>query len=153
MYTSGLIPHTQDAEDSEPRPRVPMPRPYPRPIDQQARPMVEHIRQHREPGQLYLIPPQLQTFRLAAGISIFVDWKTVPFGDEGVLEWYRRYRLAESFYEAQPAQRWTMLATLVQNERITHVVLHTETLGEMKPPSYVVETFRSPVYTVYKIRP
>jgi hypothetical protein len=121
-------------------------------VDQKARPMVEHIRQHREPGQLYLVPPQLQTFRLAAGIPIFVDWKTVPFGDEGILEWYRRYRLAEAFYETQPALRWTMLATLVQNERVTHVVFRTETLGDVEPPSYVVERFRSPAYTVYAVR-
>jgi len=121
-------------------------------VDQNARPMVEHIRQHREPGQLYLVPPRLQTFRLAAGIPIFVDWKTVPFGDEGVLEWYRRYRLADAFYEASPAQRWATLTTLVQNEKITHVVFHTETLGDVVPLSHVIETFRSPVYTVYEVR-
>jgi hypothetical protein len=121
-------------------------------VAQDARPMMDHVRQNQASGQLYLIPPQIQTFRIATGVPIFVDWKTVPFGDKEVLEWYRRYRLAESFYAARPEERWTMLATLVQNERITHVVCRTETLGEAEPPSYVVERFRSPVYIVYEVR-
>lgn len=46
-----------------------------------------------------LIPVDLQRFRLATGVPIYIDFKSVPYADDEVLEWYRRVRRAEAWYE------------------------------------------------------
>lgn len=46
-----------------------------------------------------LIPVDLQRFRLMTGVPIYVDFKSVPYAPEEVLEWYRRMKQAESWYE------------------------------------------------------
>lgn len=46
-----------------------------------------------------LIPVDLQRFRLVTGVPIYVDFKSVPYADAEVLEWYRRVRAAEAWYE------------------------------------------------------
>lgn len=42
-----------------------------------------------------VIPVDLQRFRLATGVPIFVDFKAIPYKDTDVLEWYKRLRFAE----------------------------------------------------------
>jgi hypothetical protein len=68
-----------------------------------------------------LIPVDLQRFRLLAETPIYIDFKSVPYKDVEVLEWYRRLRLADGWYErnswADPAVRQA-----VTLEGITHIV-------------------------------
>jgi len=47
------------------------------------------IRGQLVPGQLWLIPSRLQTFRLATAAG-YVDYKSHPYKDVEVLEWRRR---------------------------------------------------------------
>jgi hypothetical protein len=47
-----------------------------------------------------LIPVDLQRFRLATGVPIYIDFKSVPYADAEVLEWYHRVRQAEAWYAA-----------------------------------------------------
>jgi hypothetical protein len=117
------------------------------------RPLVEYVREHRKSGQVYLIPLRMDRFRLAAGVPVFVDWKTVPFGDVAVLEWYRRYQLADSFYKSPPHRQWAMLEKLTKEEGITHVVLPSKTVADLQSRSEVQEAFRSQSYTLYEIGP
>jgi hypothetical protein len=121
-------------------------------VDGNMRPLVEHVRRQLKSGQLYLIPLRMQTFRLATGAPIFVDWKTVPFGDLAVLEWYRRYQLADLFYKSQSKQKWAMLVKLAKEEGITHVVLPTDTFRDLPISSEFTQTFQSQNYTIYEIR-
>ena len=46
-----------------------------------------------------LIPVDLQRFRLDTRAAIFVDFKSVPYADVEVLEWYRRCKLVEAWYK------------------------------------------------------
>jgi hypothetical protein len=69
-----------------------------------------------------LIPVDLQRFRLLAEAPIYVDFKSVPYKDMEVLEWYRRLRLAEMWFESSG---WASTDTraAMAHEGVTHVVL------------------------------
>ncbi len=43
-----------------------------------------------EVDAVFLIPPNMENFRLAAGRAVVVDWKSTPFAPVEVEEWYRR---------------------------------------------------------------
>jgi hypothetical protein len=45
-----------------------------------------------------LIPVDLQRFRLMTGTPIYVDFKSVPYAPDEVLEWERRMRQVEQWY-------------------------------------------------------
>src|SRR5439155_27205481 len=72
-----------------------------------------------------LIPVDLQRFRLATGAAIYVDFKSVPYADVEVEEWYRRVLQVEAWYTEtdsdKPAPREQLL-----KEGITHVAVPRE---------------------------
>src|SRR6185369_7310634 len=43
-----------------------------------------------QPGNLYLIPTNLELFRLAAKVPILVDYQSNPYKDTDVVEWFKR---------------------------------------------------------------
>jgi hypothetical protein len=53
-------------------------------------PIVEYARTQTPQDAVFLTPPNYGLFRLAAQRAIVVDWKSMPFQDEGMLEWWRR---------------------------------------------------------------
>lgn len=63
------------------------------------------VREHTEPDAIFVIPIELQRFRLYARRSIVVDWKGYPFRAEDVTEWFRRISMvcgvqtARSFHD------------------------------------------------------
>lgn len=79
------------------------------------------------PDQTYLIPPKLQEFRLATGAPAFVDFKSIPYHDREVLEWYERIRLAQFFYRDDPVfVDCGLLGAIDERQAITHVLLGPE---------------------------
>ena len=94
-----------------------------------------------------LIPVDLQRFRLATGTPIFVDFKSVPYLDNEVLEWQRRMKQCEAWYEGD----WSAFGS-VQELRaagITHVVAPAA-----KPikADGLIEVHADPAYIVYEVR-
>ena len=75
---------------------------------------------HKSQSDLYLTPVKMQDFRLATGAPAFVDFKSIPYQDTDVLEWYRRVRLADRFYASEDC---SLLERLVREEGITHIVM------------------------------
>ncbi len=59
-----------------------------------------YVASHRKPGETYLVPVKMQDFRLAAGASVYVDFKSIPYQSDEVLEWYHRVQLADQFYKS-----------------------------------------------------
>ena len=74
-------------------------------------------------GDLYLTPIKMQDFRLETGAPVFVEFKSIPYKDTDVLEWYRRVRLANRFYANGSCD---LLEKIARDEGITHVVLDSE---------------------------
>jgi hypothetical protein len=94
-----------------------------------------------------LIPVDLQRFRLATGTPIYVDFKSVPYLDTEVLEWQRRMKQCEAWYDGD----WGALGR-VQELRaagITHVVAPAA-----KPiqAAGLIEVHADPAYIVYEVR-
>jgi hypothetical protein len=110
--------------------------------------VLEYVREHRQPGDVYLIPArfpkpnpprgvysatfakppgenavvyfELARFRLATGARLFVDFKSIPYRDVEVLEWHRRVTKCVEWF-SQPAWSPATVAA-VKAEGITHVV-------------------------------
>ena len=71
------------------------------------------------PGDTFLIPLKMQDFRLATGAPIYVDFKSIPYQDKEVLEWYRRVLLVDKFYKEGDCSNLANLA----EEGITKLVV------------------------------
>jgi len=84
----------------------------------------------REPGQVYLIPPRLQDFRLVTGAPAMVDFKSIPYRGDQVLEWYDRLRLADLIYRDRAEQvNCERLADAAREYGVTHLLLDDDILG------------------------
>jgi hypothetical protein len=94
-----------------------------------------------------LVPVDLQRFRLHTGARIYADFKSVPYKDVEVLEWLRRMKQTEAWYDGD----WSAPERLqeLRGEGITHVVTPAD-----KPLSapYLEEVHSDPAYIVYRLK-
>ena len=70
-----------------------------------------------------VIPPSLQRFRLATGVPIFVDFKSIPYKDVEVLEWRRRLSFAQDVQEKMHRGDQAGALRALRECGITHVVV------------------------------
>lgn len=91
-----------------------------------------------------LIPVDLQRFRLATGVPIYVDFKSVPYADDEVLEWHRRVAQAETWYATA---EWD--AAALRREGITLVVSPAD-----KPLTawFLEPVYSDEAYHLYRVR-
>jgi len=95
-----------------------------------ARRALAFVESQREPGQVYLIPPRLQDFRLVTGAPAMVDFKSIPYRGDQVLEWYDRLRLAELIYRDRVEEvNCERLADAAREYGVTHILLDDDLLG------------------------
>jgi hypothetical protein len=85
-------------------------------------PLMDYVARNHASGEEYLTPTKMENFRLTTGSPVYVDFKSIPYKDSDVLEWYRRLQLADRFYKQQDC---SMLPGFSQ-EGVTHVVLEYE---------------------------
>lgn len=84
--------------------------------------LIGFVRSTLRKGQVWLVPTNLQWFRLATGAPIVVDRKSHPYRDVEVLEWKRRMRLVDAYYGEFGPGRHARLVQLVADYGVTHVV-------------------------------
>jgi len=106
-----------------------------------------HIYTHKSAQDTYLTPVKMQDFRLFTGAPVYIDFKSIPYKDSDVLEWYRRVRLADRFYETKDCEVLQALA----GEGVTHAVLARADLPLACP--LIEETYRDPDFSVYRLLP
>lgn len=92
-----------------------------------ASPVTEFARKHSNQHDLWLVPTrdnQFDSFRLTSGSPVLINWKTHPYKDVEILEWYRRNKDAESFYqnEAGPSGA-AILRKLHFKYGVTHAIV------------------------------
>jgi hypothetical protein len=114
--------------------------------------MMNHVKQNKSSGQVYLIPTRdnkFDEFRLYTGAPVYINWKSHPYQDLEVVEWYNRNQLAEEFYNSESPTACSVLQELSSNYQITHVVLDLE----QSAPACdgLQETYRDERYAVYAI--
>lgn len=81
--------------------------------------VMAYISAHKTADDTYLVPVKMEAFRLATGAPVYVDFKSIPYHDSEVLEWYRRYQLAHRFYQDSNCD----LLPDFKKEGVTQVVL------------------------------
>ncbi len=98
------------------------------------RPMMDFVQKTKQSGDTYLIPfdvseitkdrkfRNLEKFRLYTGVPIFVNFKSHPYKDVEILEWYKRILIAQRFYEAKDNTSCDLLKDISVNYRVTHVI-------------------------------
>jgi hypothetical protein len=69
-----------------------------------------------------LIPIEMQPFRLKTGAPIFVDYKSIPYKDTEVREWYDRLHLSLRVHASKGKDFHKALAAVQARSPITHVV-------------------------------
>ena len=114
--------------------------------------VISYARMHSGREQTYLIPLNLERFRLAAGLPVFVDWKCCPYRSSEIIEWYDRVRLARAFYEAKNSTDAIVAWTNIQEHaRVTHVIVEGKT-NHLRGIVQARFKFRDSEHVVYEIR-
>ena len=98
-------------------------------------------------GDVYLIPPELERFRLRTGAPVVADFKSHPYKDREVLEWFARLRLVEAFYGSNGD--CAILGALGERYGVTHVVFDERVRGARCPG--LESVYSDPIFDVYRL--
>ncbi|MEW5872623.1 MAG: DUF6798 domain-containing protein [Chloroflexota bacterium] len=107
--------------------------------------LLAYVAQHKAPGEVYLIPTKMQDFRLVSGAPAYVEFKSIPYRDADVLEWYRRIQLSERVYKREDCGALASLA----EEGVTQVVLPAESQAAACPA--LREVYADGQYGLYRL--
>jgi hypothetical protein len=113
------------------------------------RPMMAYIAANKLSGSVYLIPLDMQDFRLETGAPVYIEFKSIPYKDIEVLEWYRRVAAAGNLYRAPMKRTGCKILSQLYQEGVTNVVLpydHT-----VMTCSNLVMQFGDESYQVYQL--
>ncbi|HSQ54458.1 MAG TPA: DUF6798 domain-containing protein, partial [Gemmata sp.] len=94
------------------------------------------------------IPVDWQRFRLHSGACLYVDFKSVPYKDSEVLEWLRRMKKCEEWYQGD----WNASNVRhdLMEEGVTHVIA---TRDHPIKADYLEEVlFNDPNYLIYRVK-
>jgi hypothetical protein len=112
--------------------------------------LYRYVEMNKQAEDVYLTPIDMQDFRLATGGAAYVDFKSIPYQDQEVIEWHRRVLRASDFYRrkrinCQDLKDW------IQAEEITQLIL----TNDQKEPdcAFLQETFRNDNYRLFKFSP
>ena len=87
-------------------------------------PISNLIKDHEKDITRILIPAKLEQIRLNTGLPIFIDWKSAPFKNDAVIEWYDRIKLSNSFFNTSNLEDQKKLIIQINNkEQISHVLI------------------------------
>lgn len=91
--------------------------------------LVSAVRGSLAPGQLYLhTPERFESFRIRTGAPVYVDFKSHPYRDDEVAEWWSRLTWAWSVFGGGRACDGTLLREMA-DRRITHLIIDKATDG------------------------
>lgn len=111
-----------------------------------ALPMMRFVRATAGAADLYVVPPDLERFRLVAGAPILADRKSHPYKDVEVIEWRRRLDAVEALYES--ATPCANVDALVGAYAVTHIAV--DRLRPLSCPD-VRSVYEDAAFTVYHV--
>lgn len=103
----------------------------------------------RKRGDTRLIPVDLQRFRLFTGVPIYVDFKSIPYRDVDVLEWYRRMQTAQELYQDMQREPCASWLPRLRAQHITHIVTPARQLLECPE---LEEVYADDYYRIYALK-
>jgi hypothetical protein len=95
-----------------------------------------------------LIPVDLQRFRLATGVPIYADFKSVPYADTEVADWYGRVGQVEKWY-AEPDWDKAGVRDQLLKAGITHVLIPRH---QAIRASFLEQVYADDAYAVYRVK-
>ena len=99
-------------------------------------------------NDVYLTPIKMQDFRLVTNMPVFVDFKSIPYRSEEVIQWYRRIQEADKFYSTPNCKR---LQQIVETGQITQVIM-PRSERDLDCPG-LVESYMDGNYRLYSFVP
>lgn len=87
------------------------------------RSMMAYVAENKSAGNEYLIPLDMQDFRLVTGAPVYVEFKSIPYKDVEVIEWYQRLSKAGRLYRAPRKRDGCEIVAELRLEGVTHIVL------------------------------
>jgi len=112
--------------------------------------MMAFVARSSAAGDVYMIPPYLQDFRLTTGSPILVDFKSIPYRAKEVIEWYDRLLLARAFYRERAADvSCRALRDATTRYGVNRVVLDAAQFGASCGPW--IERYRDDHYAVFEL--
>jgi hypothetical protein len=115
-------------------------------------------RDTQRPGELYAVPPkmdELNEFRLRTGLPIVINWKSHPYKDVELLEWYERNQSLDRFYTATTlSEAQTAIESIRRLYSPTAFVIPVENVvaGRALTRSDAELVFRNDRYVVFKLQ-
>jgi len=110
--------------------------------------MIKYVSDAKVPEDIYLIPPTMENFRLSAGVPVFIDWKSLPYSDKEVIEWYSRLKIADDFYDSTNQVACNKLKEITSTYGVTHVLVDKYPMIECDCADLV---HQSNGYRIYKL--
>lgn len=115
-------------------------------------PMMDYIKINKKAGEVYLIPVEihkfkLERFRLYTEAPIFVDFKSHPYKDTEILEWYERVQIADKFYRTFDCK---ILKNLINKYSVTSVIIENEA-GKKIVCENLISLYSDNHYYVYRL--
>jgi len=87
------------------------------------RSMMAFVYENKLPGDLYVTPLDMQDFRLVTEVPVYVEFKSIPYLDVDVKEWFRRVSLMGNLYNPPFQRAACAVLEKLFIEGVTHVVL------------------------------
>lgn len=88
-------------------------------------PMLEFVKRTTSPADIFIIPTDIDGFRLYARAAIVVDFESIPYKDVEVIEWYERVQSINLLYESQSNRHCEVLRSLSERYKVSHIVVRT----------------------------
>lgn len=116
--------------------------------------MMDHVKAIQRDKNLYLIPIELREFRLYTGVPVLADFKSHPYKDKEVLEWYSRIKLADSFYQYinNPEKSGAILEKLINLYGINHILIEGSSNVVAGENYSLVEIYRNHKYRIFEVK-
>ncbi len=108
-----------------------------------------YVSSHLASGQVYLTPLKMQDFRLATGAPAYVDFKSIPYGDLDVIQWYSRVLMTSEFYQDDSCKALDKLRQKAAegNVSLTHIIIESPQSGLSCPG--VTEIYQDKHFRLY----
>jgi hypothetical protein len=110
-------------------------------------PLLAYVSANRAPGDLYLIPLKMQDFRLETGAPALVDFKSIPYKAEEVLEWYRRVKLVHGLERGSDC---AILSRIAAEYPLTHVIIESD--QKLAGCSQIEELYSDQSYQLFRLK-
>ncbi len=108
--------------------------------------MMAYVAATHTPDDIYFVPKKMQDFRLATGSPVYIEFKSIPYRDTDVLEWYDRIQDVEHFYKDNDCD---VVYELIQNGNATRVVIPSD--DSAPKCERLLPIYQDDYYGIYKL--